>query len=121
MYSKMIAAAIPFGFLFLGDTGVDPNGMSQFATSILKFGELGLCLVLIGYLMYSNWSLIRSVQVMTKEQAQQQRLLVNALNQFCAVCHERPCLYKANAFNLDNPNNLTQQDLDERSMDEERR
>ena len=118
MYSKMIAAAIPFMFLFLGDTGTSgAEGMSQTAVAILKFGELGLCLVLIAYLMYSNWSLIRSVQVMTKEQSSQQKLLVNALNQFCAVCHERPCLYKANAFNLDNPHNLTQQDLDEASMD----
>jgi hypothetical protein len=43
---------------------------------------------------------------MIKEKSSQEERLINALQTFCAVCRERPCLFDAGAFKVDNPNGI---------------
>jgi hypothetical protein len=76
------------------------------ADAFMKYGELGLCFALVAYLMYSNYCLVASLQKMIKDKTAQEERLINAIQTFCAVCRERPCLLDANAFKVDNPNGL---------------
>jgi hypothetical protein len=76
------------------------------ADEFMKYGELGLCFALVAYLMYSNYCLVASLEKMIKDKTAQEERLINAIQTFCAVCRERPCLLDANAFKVDNPNGL---------------
>jgi hypothetical protein len=76
------------------------------ADEFMKYGELGLCFALVAYLMYSNYCLVASLEKLIKEKSLQEERLINAIQTFCSVCRERPCLLDANAFKVDNPNGL---------------
>lgn len=99
--TKIVLSGVPF--FMLATTGSD---VVTVADQFMKYGELGLCFALVAYLMYSNYCLVASLQKLIKEKSAQEERLINALQTFCAVCRERPCLFDANAFKIDNPNNL---------------
>ena len=100
--TKIIMSGIPF--LMLASTPSDV--VVTIADEFMKYGELGLCFALVAYLMYSNYCLVASLQQMIKEKSSQEERLINAIQTFCAVCRERPCLIDANAFKVDNPNGI---------------
>ncbi|OQA02450.1 MAG: hypothetical protein BWY69_01106 [Planctomycetes bacterium ADurb.Bin401] len=100
--TKIFMSAIPFYMLATGaDQGSD---VVNIADQFMKYGELGLCFALVAYLMYSNYCLVASLEKMIKDKTAQEERLINAIQTFCAVCRERPCLLDANAFKVDNPN-----------------
>ena len=105
--TKLIATTIPFVMLSMNTGGdVEVGQMSNAAVAILKYGELGLCLVLVVYLMWSNYSLVRALQGLIKDKTAQEERLINAIQAFCTVCRERPCLFNAQAFRTDSPNSI---------------
>ena len=97
-------SAIPF--LLLASGGSDPSGVVTVADQFMKYGELGLCFALVAYLMYSNYCLVASLEKMIKDKTAQEERLIKALQTFCSVCRERPCLFNAGAFRADNPNGI---------------
>jgi len=99
--TKIIMSGIPFFML-----ATDPGDVVTIADQFMKYGELGLCFALVAYLMYSNYCLVASLQRMIKEKSAQEERLINAIQTFCAVCRERPCLIDANAFKVDNPDSI---------------
>jgi hypothetical protein len=99
--AKIVMSGIPF--LMLAST---PSDVVTVADEFMKYGELGLCFALVAYLMYSNYCLVASLQRMIKEKSAQEERLINAIQTFCAVCRERPCLIEANAFKVDNPDGI---------------
>lgn len=101
---KIIMSGVPF--LMLADAGSDIEVVGGIASQVMKYGELGLCFVLVAYLLYSNWSLISALQQMIKDKTAQEERLIKALQTFCAVCRERPCLIGANAFRVENPDGI---------------
>ncbi|MEN6385307.1 MAG: hypothetical protein ABFD79_08910 [Phycisphaerales bacterium] len=102
--TKIVLSAVPFYMLASG--AGQANDVVTIADQFMKYGELGLCFALVAYLMYSNYCLVASLQKMIKDKTAQEERLINALQTFCAVCRERPCLFDANAFKMDNPNGL---------------
>jgi FtsH-binding integral membrane protein len=99
--TKIIMSGIPF--LILAST---PSDVVTIADEFMKYGELGLCFALVAYLVYSNYCLVDSLQKLIKEKSAQEERLINAIQTFCAVCRERPCLVEANAFKVDNPDGI---------------
>jgi hypothetical protein len=97
-------SAVPFVMLASG--AGQTNEVVTIADQFMKYGELGLCFALVAYLMYSNYCLVASLEKLIKEKSLQEERLINAIQTFCAVCRERPCLLDANAFKVDNPNGL---------------
>ncbi len=106
--TKILMSGIPF--LMLTETANTSAHTSIEAVTIadefMKYGELGLCFALVAYLMYSNYCLVASLERMIKEKSSQEERLINAIQTFCAVCRERPCLIDANAFKVDNPDSI---------------
>jgi hypothetical protein len=100
--TKIVLSAVPF--LMLGSSS--STEVVTIADEFMKYGELGLCFALVAYLMYSNYCLVASLQKLIKEKSSQEERLINAIQTFCAVCRERPCLLDANAFKMDNPDGL---------------
>jgi hypothetical protein len=100
--TKIAISAVPF--LMLGSSS--STEVVTVADEFMKYGELGLCFALVAYLMYSNYCLVASLEKMIKDKTSQEERLINAIQTFCAVCRERPCLLDANAFKVDNPNGL---------------
>jgi hypothetical protein len=100
--TKIAISAVPF--LMLGSSS--STEVVTIADEFMKYGELGLCFALVAYLMYSNYCLVASLEKMIKDKTSQEERLINAIQTFCAVCRERPCLLDANAFKVDNPNGL---------------
>ncbi|OHB51757.1 MAG: hypothetical protein A2Y12_01345 [Planctomycetes bacterium GWF2_42_9] len=102
---KILMSGIPFLALAeASNTATDE--VVTIADQFMKYGELGLCFALVAYLMYSNWSLVQSLNRLLKEKAESEERLVKALQTFCEVCRERPCLAQAGAFKSDNPNGI---------------
>jgi len=102
--TKIVLSAVPFYMLASG--AGQANEVVTVADAFMKYGELGLCFALVAYLMYSNYCLVASLQKLIKEKSLQEERLINAIQTFCAVCRERPCLLDANAFKVDNPNGI---------------
>ena len=100
--TKIAISAVPF--LMLGSSS--STEVVTIADEFMKYGELGLCFALVAYLMYSNYCLVASLEKMIKDKTAQEERLINAIQTFCAVCRERPCLLDANVFKVDNPNGL---------------
>jgi hypothetical protein len=100
--TKIAISGVPF--LMLGSSS--STEVVTIADEFMKYGELGLCFALVAYLMYSNYCLVASLEKMIKDKTSQEERLINAIQTFCAVCRERPCLLDANAFKVDNPNGL---------------
>jgi len=98
---KIAMSAVPFFML-----AITPGDVVTVADQFMKYGELGLCFILVAYLMYSNYCLVASLEEMIKEKSLQEERLITAIQTFCAVCRERPCLADANAFKVDNPDGL---------------
>jgi len=96
--TKIVLSGVPFFML-----ATTPSEVVTIADEFMKYGELGLCFALVAYLMYSNYCLVASLQKLIKEKSLQEERLINAIQTFCAVCRERPCLLDANAFKIDNP------------------
>ena len=101
--TKIFLSGVPFLMLAITPT---PSEVVTVADAFMKYGELGLCFALVAYLMYSNYCLVASLEKLIKEKSLQEERLINAIQTFCAVCRERPCLLDANAFKVDNPNGL---------------
>jgi hypothetical protein len=104
---KILISSVPF--LALAETSnpvATSNDVVTIADQFMKYGELGLCFVLVAYLMYSNWSLVQSLNRQLKEKTDSEERMINALQTFCEVCRERPCLAKSGAFKSDNPNSI---------------
>jgi len=99
--TKIVLSGVPF-FMLASTSGE----VVTVADAFMKYGELGLCFALVAYLMYSNYCLVASLQKLIKEKSLQEERLINAIQTFCAVCRERPCLLDANAFKMDNPDGL---------------
>jgi hypothetical protein len=99
--TKIVLSGVPFFMLASTSTEV-----VTVADQFMKYGELGLCFALVAYLMYSNYCLVASLEKMIKDETAQEERLINAIQTFCAVCRERPCLLDANAFKIDNPDGL---------------
>ncbi|MEN6385145.1 MAG: hypothetical protein ABFD79_08080 [Phycisphaerales bacterium] len=102
--TKIFMSAIPFYMLASGVN--QASDVVTVADAFMKYGELGLCFVLVAYLIYSNYCLAASLEKMIKDKTAQEERLINAIQTFCAVCRERPCLLNANVFKVDNPNGL---------------
>ncbi|OHB50507.1 MAG: hypothetical protein A2Y10_18080 [Planctomycetes bacterium GWF2_41_51] len=102
--TKIVLSAVPFYMLASGAN--QANEVVTIADQFMKYGELGLCFALVAYLMYSNYCLVASLQKLIKEKSLQEERLITALQTFCAVCRERPCLIDANAFKIDNPDGI---------------
>ncbi len=102
--TKIAISAVPF--LMLGNSTSNANDVVTVADAFMKYGELGLCCALVAYLMYSNYCLVASLEKMIKDKTAQEERLINALQTFCAVCRERPCLIEANAFKVDSPDGI---------------
>lgn len=102
--TKIVMSGVPF--LMLANSGNDIEVVGGIAGQVMKYGELGLCFALVAYLLYSNWSLVNSLQQILKEKTTQEERLIKALQTFCAVCRERPCLVGANAFRAENPDGI---------------
>jgi len=98
---KMALSGIPFLFL-----AIEPSDVINAADSFMKYGELGLCFALVAYLIYSNYNLVASLEKLIAEKSRQEERVTNAIQTFCAVCRERPCLVGANAFKVDNPDGI---------------
>jgi len=109
--TKIFMSAVPFYMLASGAD--QTNEVITIADQFMKYGELGLCFALVAYLMYSNYCLVASLQKLIKEKSSQEERLINAIQTFCAVCRERPCLLDANAFKMDNPDGLAAVKKDE--------
>ncbi|MFA5291946.1 MAG: hypothetical protein WC496_02815 [Phycisphaerae bacterium] len=99
---KIIAASLPFIMLSNSTSEIAVEQVGGLAGTILKYGELGLCLVLVAYLIWSNWTLVNSLQVMMKDKTAQEERLIGVLHEFCSVCRQRPCLMKSAAFDSQN-------------------
>ncbi|OQA04261.1 MAG: hypothetical protein BWY69_00045 [Planctomycetes bacterium ADurb.Bin401] len=99
--TKIFLSGVPF-FMLATTSGE----VVTVADAFMKYGELGLCFALVAYLMYSNYCLVASLEKMIKDKTAQEERLINAIQTFCAVCRERPCLLDANAFKVDNPNGI---------------
>ena len=106
--TKIVLSGVPFFML-----ATTPGEVVTIADQFMKYGELGLCFALVAYLMYSNYCLVASLQKMIRDKTAQEERLINALQTFCAVCRERPCLIDANAFKVDNPDSLAAVKKDE--------
>ena len=105
--SKILMSSIPFIVLAEANNRAMAAGdVVTIADQFMKYGELGLCFALVAYLMYSNWSLVQSLNRLLKEKTDNEERLVKALQTFCEVCRERPCLAQAGAFKSDNPSGI---------------
>ncbi len=112
---KIAAAISPFTLALLAETGLPGSGLIQ---TIVQGGALGLCAVLVLWLCYSfskvladhkkeRMELVKALQEQIRKDQLNTQAMVAALNRVASTLHERPCLVKSNAFDLDNADNIT--------------
>jgi threonine dehydrogenase-like Zn-dependent dehydrogenase len=112
---KIVAAISPFTLAMLAEVGIPGSGLIQ---TIVQGGALGLCAVLVLWLCYSfskvladhkkeRMELVQVIQDQIRRDQINSQMVNQALNRVASTLHERPCLVKCGAFNLDNADNIT--------------